>query len=153
MMLDPGPAGAPVGVMDAELTAGDLDAGEIRIVLVDARPERRAVIRMLLEYSDMAASVLGEASDEAEALAVVEQCRADLAIVDFQAPAQDGLDVVAALRARFPALVILVGSFDADGAIRERALAAGADAYVLKPFSARDIVTAVESARLTPAPS
>lgn len=127
--------------------AGHPDAAETRVVLVDARPERRAVIRTLLEHSDIAASVLGEAGDEAEALATVEQCRADLVIMDFQAPVQDGLDAVAALRARFPALVILVGSFDADAAIRGDALAAGADGYVLKPFSARDIITAMRGVR------
>lgn len=128
-------------------TAGHPDADMTRIVLVDARPERRAVIRTLLQHSDMATSVLGEAGDEAQALAAVEQCGADLVIMDFDAPVQDGLDAVAALRARFPALVILVGSFDADPEIRKRALAVGADAYVLKPFSARDIITATRGAR------
>ena len=128
-------------------TAGHLDADVTRVVLVDARPERRAVIRTLLEHSNMAMSVLGEAGDEVEALAAVEQCGADLVIIDFQAPVQDGLDAVTALRARFPALVIFVGSFGADPGTRANALAAGADGYVLKPFSARDIITAMRGAR------
>lgn len=115
-------------------------------MLVDARPERRAVLRSVLAHSDVAATVEGEAGGRTEALAAVAHCRADLVVIDFQEPAQDGLDTVAALRARFPTLVIVVGSFIGGAVIAERAMAEGADAYLLKPFTARDIAAAMEAA-------
>ena len=67
-------------------------------------------------------------------------------MVDLWAPVQDGLDVVAALRARFPALLILVCSFNRDAAIKVRALASGADAYLPKPVSAREVLATTQGA-------
>ena len=131
----------------ASTTIGEQPApAGIRVVLVDARPERRAVIRSVLEHSGVAATVQGEAGDRSEALTTVEQCHAELVVVDLQEPAQDGLDTVAALRARFPALVIVVSSFIAGPAITAKAMAEGANAYLLKPFTARDIVAAMGAA-------
>ena len=119
---------------------------EIRIVLVDPRPERRAVLRTVIEHSDVPATVLGEADNEADAISQVERHAAALVVIDFQPPVQDGLAVVAALRARFPALVILVCSFDSAADIRQRALAEGADAYLLKPVSGREVMAAMRAA-------
>ena len=111
-------------------------------MLVDVRPERRAVLRTVIEHSDVPATVLGEADSEADAINEVERHAADLVIIDFQPPLQDGLAAVAALRSRFPALVILVCSFEPAANIRERLLAEGADAYLLKPVSAREVIAA-----------
>lgn len=126
----------------ADPTAASPTPPEIRIVLVDARPERRAVLRSVIEHSDLPAAILGEAESEADAINEVERHAAGLVIIDFQPPLQDGLAVVAALRWRFPALVILVCSFASAANMRERALAEGADAYLLKPVSARDVMAA-----------
>ena len=113
-----------------------------RIVLVDPRPERRAVLRTVFEHSDVPATVLGEAGCEADVVDAVERHAADLVIIDFQPPVEDGLAVVAALRSRFPALVILVCSF-ASASVRPRAIAEGGDAYLLKPVSAREVMAAM----------
>ena len=114
----------------------------VRTVLVDARPERRAVLRTVIEHSDVLATVLGEADSEADAINEVLRHAADLVIIDFQLPLQDVLAAVAALRSRFPALVILVCSFESAANIQERLLAEGADAYLLKPVSAREVIAA-----------
>ena len=73
-----------------------------RIILVDARPERRAVLRTVLEHADVSAVVLGEADNEVDAIVEVEQHAADLVIMDLPTPARDGLAAVAGLRARQP---------------------------------------------------
>jgi DNA-binding NarL/FixJ family response regulator len=124
-------------------TAPLRDPTAIGVVLVDARPDRRAVLRTVIDYSDVAATVLAEVDSPADAVNAVEQHAADLVIIDFQPPLQDGLDAVSVLRARFPALVILVCSFNADPEIRQSALAEGADAYLLKPVSARQVMAAM----------
>ncbi len=115
------------------------------IVLIDARAERRAVLRTVIEHSDVPAAVVGEADSEADAIDEVERQAAALVIIDFQPPVQDGLAAVAALRSRFPALVILVCSFDPAADIRRRALAAGADGYLLKPVSAHEVMAAMRA--------
>ena len=126
----------------AHATAAPPTPTGIRIVLVDERPERRAVLRTVIDHSDVSATVLGEADSEADAIKEVERHAADLVIIDLQPPLQDGLAVVAALRSRFPGMVIFVCSFDSTANIRERVLAEGADAYLLKPVSAREVVAA-----------
>ena len=112
------------------------------VVLVDARPDRRAVMRQMFQHSGGVATVVGEADGAADATAAVEQQAADLVVIDIQPDVQAGLDVVAALDVRFPDLTILVCSFNTDGAVRQRALDAGADAYLVKPVSARDVIAA-----------
>ena len=118
-----------------------------RVVLVDARPDRRAVLRTVIDHSDVPATVLGEADSEADAIDEVERHAADLVIIDFQPPAQDGLAAIAALRSRFPALAILVCSFESAADIRQRALDEGADAYLRKPVSASEIMAAMRAVR------
>ena len=119
---------------------------ETRIILVDARPERRAVLRTILEHSDVPARVFDEADDAAGAIHAVEEHAADLVIIDLHAPVQHGVDAVAALRSRFPALVILVCSFLPADTMTERLLVAGADAYLPKPVSAREVMAAMREA-------
>jgi DNA-binding NarL/FixJ family response regulator len=128
----------------ATATAEDApESTATRVVLVDARPERRAVMRQMFEHSNVLATVVGEADNTTEAVVAVEGRATDLVVIDLRTPEQDGLDAVAALHRRFPPLVILVCSFNSDPVIRRRALDGGADAYLLKPVSAREVMAAM----------
>jgi DNA-binding NarL/FixJ family response regulator len=119
-----------------------------RIVLVDPRPERRAVLRTVIEHADVGATVVGEAENAADAKHELEQHAADLVIIDLHPPVDDCLTTIAALRAWFPAVVILVCSFDPAETMGKRALASGADAYLLKPVTAREVMAAMRDAFL-----
>lgn len=103
-----------------------------QVVLIDARAERLAVMRALLEGGTLAA-VVGEAENEAGAVEVVGRTGADLAVIEIQMPVAAGLAVVAALRQHFPQLRIVVCSFHRDAATKQQALDNGADAYLAKP--------------------
>lgn len=130
----------------ADATVTPPASTDTRVILVDARPERRAVLRSVMEHSDVAAIVLGEADDAAGAIHQVEHHAADLVVVDLQSPVDDGLATVTALRSRFPALVILVCSFATVETMRQRAIDLGADGYLLKPVSAREVMAAMREA-------
>jgi DNA-binding NarL/FixJ family response regulator len=119
------------------------DDTRMRVVLVDARPDRRSVMRQVFEHSGLAATVVAEADTGAEAVALVEEHAARVAVVELPLPAAEGLAAVAELRGRLPDLVIVVISFSADPAVKEQALAGGADAYLVKPVSAREVMAAV----------
>jgi DNA-binding NarL/FixJ family response regulator len=119
-----------------------------RVVLVDARPERGAVLRTIIEHADVQATVVGEADNEADAKHEVKQHAADLVIIDLKPPVQDWLATLAALRACFPAVVILVCSFYPADTMGKQALASGADAYLLKPVTAREVMAAMREAPL-----
>jgi DNA-binding NarL/FixJ family response regulator len=76
---------------------------------------------------------------------MVEQHHADLAVVELPLPVAEGVATIAELRQRFPDLAIVVISFNTDAAVKEEATAAGADAYLVKPVNARDVVAAMPS--------
>lgn len=127
----------------SETSQPEAEEKRMRVVLVDARPDRRAVMRQVFEHSGVDAAVIGEADGETDAIALVEQHGAGLAVVELPSPVQDGLATVAALRHRFPDLAIVVISFNTDAAVKEQARAEGADAYLVKPVSAREVVAAI----------
>lgn len=124
------------------LPGADAVATPTLVVLMDSNPNRRGVMRSVFEHSDVDATVMGEADGRPEAIALVQDIGAGLIVLDFAMQAADGLETVAALRARFPDLAIVVCSFNSQPATREKALAAGADAYLLKPVSAREVLAA-----------
>lgn len=124
------------------------------VVLVDPRAERRSIMRQVFEHSDISGTVVGEADGEEDAVVLVDRHGADLVVIDFQPAVEEGLKTVAALRRRFPHLGIVVASFNRVDTARERALAEGADAYLPKPVTAREVVDAVRHpGRASVAPS
>jgi len=119
------------------------DSGGTRLVLVDTHPERRTIMRNVFEHSNVEVIVVGEAGTQAGATGLVDQHGADLVIIDLSAPVTDGMETIAALRGRFLDLAIVVCWFNNEPASRQQALQRGADAYLLKPVSARQVLAAM----------
>lgn len=107
----------------------------LRVMLVDARPERRELIRHLVAGTGLAQLDVGEASSGAEAVELLDQSERDVAVVEIQMPVHDGLEAIGALRRRSSELRIVVCSFHRDPATKEQALGQGADIYLDKPVS------------------
>lgn len=118
----------------------------VRVVLVDGRSDRRAVMRQVFEHSGVDATVVAEADSGADAVDLIGQHGASVAVVELSHPLADGLAMVAELRRGLPELAIVVISFAADSAIKTQVLDSGADAYLVKPVSAREVMAAVPSA-------
>jgi len=118
----------------------------VRVVLVDGRRDRRSVMRQVFEHSGVDATVVAEADTGADAVDLIEQHGASVAVVELPHPLADGVAMVAELRRGLPDLAIVVISFAADSGIKTRVLDGGADAYLVKPVSAREVMAAVPSA-------
>lgn len=118
----------------------------VRVVLVDGRRDRRSVMRQVFEHSGVDATVVAEADTGADAVPLIQQHGASVAVVELPHPLADGLAMVAELRRGLPDLAIVVISFASDSAIKSQVLDGGADAYLVKPVSAREVMTAVPSA-------
>jgi DNA-binding NarL/FixJ family response regulator len=113
-----------------------------RVVLVDPRDARRAVMSYFVEqFPEM--TVVGEAANLEEAAASIASEQANVALVEIQMPLADGLATIGGLRSQFADLRIVVCSFLNDAGTRALALASGADGYLAKPPSARDLLTLV----------
>ncbi|MDQ1370270.1 MAG: two-component system, NarL family, response regulator DesR [Acidimicrobiaceae bacterium] len=113
-------------------------ASASRVVLIDPRPDRRAVMNFLVGRSP-ALTVVGLAGSLEEAERHIRDEHADVAVVEIQMPVPEGLATISALREAFPDLRIIVCSFHLDAATRDEAQQRGADGYLIKPISIRDL--------------
>ena len=120
------------------------DANPLRVVVIDSRPDRRLLVRHLVESTGLVATEIGEAADAAGAVELLGSQDRDVAVVEIQMPVTQGLETIAALRNLSSGLRIVVCSFERDPAIKERALAHGADAYLDKPVSAYSMKTLLQ---------
>ena len=113
----------------------------VRIVVA----EDEALIRMdLVEMLGEAGYlVVAQASDGAEAIALVAQHKPDLAILDVKMPILDGISAAEEIIATCPVLMLTAFS---QRELVDRARDAGVMAYVLKPFTINDLVPAIEIA-------
>jgi DNA-binding response OmpR family regulator len=115
-------------------------AGE-RVLVVDDEPTVRDVVQRYLEREGFRVQVAG---DGQQALAAFQATRPDLIVLDIMLPGIDGLEICRQVRAAGSTPVILL---TARGHETERVvgLELGADDYVVKPFSARELVARVRS--------
>ena len=120
-----------------------MSAAPLRIVLADdERPARLALAGMVASCPDVA--IVGEAANGAEAIAVIERERPDLALLDLQMPEVDGLGVVRLLQPGRLPLIAFVTAFD-EFAVQ--AFELNAVDYLLKPVEPARLAATIERAR------
>ena len=109
--------------------------------------EDEALIRLdLVEMLGEAGyEVVAAAADGAEAVRLAEEHRPDLVILDVKMPVLDGISAAEQITARRLAAVLMLTAFSQRELV-ERAGEAGAMAYLVKPFTASDLVPAIEMA-------
>lgn len=120
---------------------------ETRVVVIDGRHARRQLMNYVLEQAGDV-TLVGYADGPVSAVEAVERLRANTVVLEIQLPITQGLDTISALRDDFPTLRIIVCSFHADAATKRAAMDRGADAYLLKPLSLRDLRAALRPAPL-----
>ena len=112
-----------------------------RILVVDDEPNIVMSLEFILQQSGFETAV---ARDGDEALEQVEQFRPDLVLLDVMMPRRDGFEVCQTLRAAgWDSLRIVMLTAKGRDTEVAKGLAVGADAYVTKPFSTRDLVAKV----------
>jgi DNA-binding response OmpR family regulator len=121
-----------------------------RVLVVDDDP---TVAEVVTGYLDRAGYVVDRAGDGPDALARAAAHWPDLVVLDLMLPGMDGLEVCRRMRGHGPVPVIMLTA-RGDEDDRILGLEVGADDYVTKPFSPRELVLRVESVlrRTRPAP-
>jgi len=119
-------------------------SGAARTVVV---AEDEVLIRMDLAemLTDEGYDVVGQAGDGATAVALAEQHRPDLVILDVKMPVLDGIAAAEQIAGQRIAPVVILTAFSQRELV-ERARDAGAMAYLVKPFTQADLVPAIEMA-------
>jgi DNA-binding NarL/FixJ family response regulator len=115
----------------------------LRLVIADDRPRTRRAVRALLA-AHPGFEVVAEACDGEEAVARVEQLAPDLVLLDVRMPRLDGIAATARIKARWPAVRVVVHSLAVER--RADALAAGADAFVPKGGPPEELLDALRPA-------
>lgn len=112
-----------------------------QVLVVDDDPHIRQLLVFALEKAGLSAR---EAEDGEAALASVEQQRPDLVVLDINMPKLDGLEVCRRLRAQGDLPILFLSSRD-DEIDRILGIELGADDYVVKPFSPREVTARVQA--------
>lgn len=107
--------------------------------------DERSIRKLLRLYLDEAGYTVTEAADGAEALAKMRTGGIDLVLLDLMIPEIDGLEVCRRIRADHPSIPIIMLTARDDEASRVTGLEMGADDYVTKPFSPRELVARVKA--------
>jgi DNA-binding response OmpR family regulator len=118
----------------------DADMGR-RVLVVDDEDRIRSIVRGYLEQDDFE---VAEARDGEEALTVIEDWVPDVVVLDVMMPHTDGLEVLRRLRSTSDAYVILLTA-RSDEVDKLVGLSVGADDYVTKPFSPRELVARIKA--------
>src|SRR5438128_8850850 len=112
------------------------------VVVVEDEP---AIRRGVVDALQATGYRVTEAADGAKGLEEAVRLGVDLVLLDLQLPKRDGLEVLAEIKKIRPTLPVIILTARGTEDDRIRGLKMGADDYVVKPFSARELLARVEA--------
>jgi DNA-binding NarL/FixJ family response regulator len=120
------------------------DEAAIRVLAVDDHPLLREGIRALIS-KELDMDLIAEASNGREAVDAFRRYRPDVTLMDMQMPEMNGIDALIAIRNESPSAKLIVLTTYGGDALAERALKAGAQAYVLKSLVRKDLLETIRA--------
>ena len=114
----------------------------IRVLVVE---DHHAIAEGLKENLELEGYQVRVAGDGVAAIGQVGSWAPDLVLLDLMLPKRDGFEALATIRARGAAMPVMVVSARGSEAEKVRALAAGADDYVVKPFGLLELLARVQA--------
>ena len=117
----------------------------IRVLIADDHMVVREGLRAILETASDLLPV-GEATDGAEAVRLVQESAPDVVLMDLRMPGMDGIEAIRQIKARYPHVqVVILTTYDDDDDI-VRGLRAGARGYLLKDTGRNALLEAIRAA-------
>jgi DNA-binding response OmpR family regulator len=117
-------------------------ANKRTVVVVE---DEDAIRRGIVDALKIAGYEAVEAADGVVGLQESRRAGVDLVLLDLLLPKLDGFDVLSELRATHPSLPVIILTARGSEEDRVRGLRSGADDYVVKPFSARELLARVDA--------
>lgn len=116
----------------------------LRVILVDDQKFVQHKLQQMLS-SEVDLKIVGVANDGETAIALVETLEPDVVLIDIEMPKMNGIEATKIIAERFPNCKILILSSYEHQEYVQNIIVAGADGYILKTTSAKDLVTAIHS--------
>ena len=116
----------------------------IRIIVADDHTVVRKGLRMLLE-TQPDFTVVSDAADGRETVAMAEQYLPDVIVMDVAMPGMNGIEAARQISAKHPQIAIVFLSMHLDEAYVLKALKSGARAYLLKDSAEYDLINAIKA--------
>jgi len=116
----------------------------IRVVLADDHTLIRAGLRMVVT-SQPDLTVIGEANDGREALAMADKLKPDVVVMDIGMPSLNGIEACRQIHNSLPKTQVVMLSMHSDEGYVLRALKAGARGYLLKDSAEADLANAIRA--------
>ena len=111
-----------------------------KVLIVDDRTQAREGLKALLATA-LPLQVVGEAADGREAMHLIKARQPDVVLMDASMPVMDGLEATRLVKAQWPQIRVIVLTIHT--ALRAEALAAGADAFLVKGCPAGELLAAI----------
>ena len=115
-----------------------------QVLIVDDHPVVRDGLTTIINH-ERDLNVCGEADDAHEALKAVTELKPDVVVVDISLKNSDGIELTKSIKAVHPKLSVIVLSVHDESVYAERALLAGAKAYLMKDAVSENIVKAIRT--------
>ena len=136
------PAKLPLVTARPAFRLGHKDA-PLRVVLADDHVVlRQALATLLGTRPDV--DIVAEVSDGHEAIDAADRLRPDIVIMDLSMPRLNGCDATRQIRARFPAVRVIILSAYGDASAVGQAIAAGASGFIIKRSDVDELVLALQ---------
>jgi len=134
----------PVNELDDAIGPPDAPSPPMTILSVEDHPVFRFGLSAIIESQDDM-HLVAQASNAVEAIEEFRRFCPDITLMDLRLPGANGIDMLIAIRREFPnARIIMLTTSDCDGEI-QRALKAGASAYVLKSMPKEELLEVIRS--------
>lgn len=113
-----------------------------KILIADDDAMIRDVLKAMLRSDSH--TVVGEAGNGEQALAMTEQLAPEVVLLDIHMPKMDGLEALETFKTKFPETMVIMISGDASLPSVKDALAKGARGFIVKPFNAAKVLDTIQ---------
>jgi two-component system, NarL family, response regulator YdfI len=118
----------------------------IRVVVVDDHQIVRDGLRLILQIEGKDMEMVGDASDGATALRLIEETQPDVVLMDLRMPGMDGLEAITQIRAHWPHIAVVILTTYNEDDLMLRGLRAGACGYLLKDVNRETLLHSIRRA-------
>lgn len=113
-----------------------------RVLLVDDTSIMRSLLKQIIKSQDF--DVVGEAGNGYQAMELFRSLKPGVVCLDIEMPEMNGLDVLARIKEEAPLTRVIMITGDTQATSVKKAIAAGADGYIVKPFSGTKVLQALQ---------